>query len=134
MNISVHLMVSLAISLILFPIFYWYSFLILVGGFLIDFDHYIDYVISKKDWNLKRAYFFFKKGRDIIHIRLHIFHTMEFWILLLIASFYSEIIFIIFIGAFIHMIMDLSNLYIHNSMPRANSLIFWMISRKKKER
>lgn len=99
-----HLISSIVPLILLFPIYKYLSLLFLVGSYLIDADHYLWYVLRFKSFNFKEAYresLIRKKGR------LHIFHTIEFWILMWILSFYSVFFFIIFLGVMFHISLDL---------------------------
>ena len=100
-----HIIFSLIASLILFflnlkPLF---NFLFFLSAVLIDADHYLFYIIRKRDLNLMRAYKYFKKTR----ISVYIFHTIEFFLLLLILSLFFNFFWLIFFGCLFHMILDL---------------------------
>ena len=130
MNVSVHFFVSLICSAILFPFFGWFSILFFVGSFLIDFDHYLDYAISKKDWNLRNSYLFHKNYNGPKTVRLDVFHTFEFWFLLLVLSFFSRIVLFFSLGVLLHMLMDLHNLTLKKKISKSFSVIYWLSSRK----
>lgn len=107
---STHLLISIILSIVFFPVFSGFSFLILIGGVLIDIDHYLLYILNKKDLNLKRAYLFFrKKQRKKFKNEIYVFHTIEFITLMLIVSKYSINILLITIGLISHLILDWIN-------------------------
>jgi hypothetical protein len=120
MLILVHIIISFLIGIMLYPFFGVYSIIFFFAGFLIDFDHYAEYVFREKDLNIFKAYKYFRKhgfsigdDKNIKEIskkyRLHlnIFHTFEFLILLLIFSFFNKVILFIFLGFLIHVLTDL---------------------------
>ena len=84
MNLKYHFIVSLAISLFLFPFFGCGSFLVMVGGFLIDIDHYIWYILRYRDFNIKNAY---KRNKNHDTKVLNIFHQVDVIALFIILSF-----------------------------------------------
>lgn len=129
MNVSVHFVISLICSVVLFQFIGWYSVVFFVGGFLIDVDHYFDYVFSKKDWSLKNAYFFHKNYCGPKTFRLDVFHTFEFGVLLLVFSFFSRIVMFFSLGVLLHMLLDLHNLVVKKNITRSSSIIWWLIKK-----
>ena len=120
-----HLIISLITAAILFKFYSYNVIFIIIGGIVIDIDHYFLYAKRKKDFNPLRAYKYFKeldnyfstnakKGKKKIRIfdGLLVFHTMEFLLILIIFSFYSIKVFLFTAGVVIHLISDL----IHNSI------------------
>lgn len=121
MKPSSHLIFGFIFSLILFLIFpaiSWPGFLIIfLASVFIDVDHYMYYVIKKKDWNLKHAYFWFVekekkfqklsiKERKQFCLPLCFLHTMEFLLIFAVLSIYSNIILYIFTGFVFHIFLD----------------------------
>ena len=117
MHLSRHFIISLKLAAITYPFFGWHSIFLFVGSFFIDSDHYLWYIFTKKDFSLKNAYYFHLKndlsGKKIIDV----FHTAEFWILLLLAvlfsPYYHTAIFAFTLGIYFHIICDLIYEYIH---------------------
>jgi len=109
-----HLIFSI-IPFILASQFYgWNSLWIFVGGVLIDWDHYVYYIFQKKDINIIRSYRYFRSLRGLKKLAeykkvFRFFHTIEFLIVIVILSFYSEIFFLILIGILTHYILDVIN-------------------------
>ena len=130
MHLHIHLLSSLLLAIVLFPVFGYISLLIIVGGFLVDFDHYLYYILKHKKISLVKAYHLYKKklkpqedNRDL----LHIFHTIEFWILLIILTIYLRFFILLTFGFFIHMILDCFDLIRTKRYgARALSLIAWL--------
>ena len=121
-------------------IIYWFSSitifqasLIFIASVFIDFDHYIFIIKRKRYFNLKKAYFWHKnlpKKRKPI---MHIFHSIEFIVLVAILSFYFNIFLFILIGMLFHSILDIIDLsYRKQLQVREFSLIKYILSNKKK--
>ena len=84
MNLREHFIISLILSIAIFPIYGYQSLLVLVSGFFIDIDHYFYSIYKHKNFNMIDSYYY-NKRRDIAkHDTLGIFHTVEFWILMLV--------------------------------------------------
>ncbi|MDP3917455.1 MAG: hypothetical protein Q8Q42_04195 [Nanoarchaeota archaeon] len=139
MNISVHLITSLILAAILYPFIGLYSLWIIVGGYLIDFDHLLWTMYRLKSISIKKSYFYHynrhkKKGyeKDL----LHIFHTVEFWIFMILASiisyrlnltFFYYMFLITFAGMILHLVLDFISLIKKDHLnARAISLIMWI--------
>ena len=123
-------MVSLALALILFPIFKWLSLLVFVSGVLIDVDHYLWYILKFNSFSLKKAYYHSLNHaeRDPINEDvLHIFHVMEIWIPIFILGFFNKIFFILSIGLVVHLLMDFIECIRNNEYyARTFSLFTWV--------
>ncbi|MBS3078646.1 hypothetical protein J4218_00830 [Candidatus Pacearchaeota archaeon] len=106
--------------------------LVFLASFLIDFDHYLWYIIKHEDFHLKNAFYFLK------HLKkkkktLMIFHTLEFLIFVLLLSYVWIEFFWISIGMIFHSILDLIDLYNEKELYlREFSLINYLISNKEK--
>ena len=105
-----HLISSLILMFLLSGYFGLLSIFIFVGGFLIDTDHYFYYAFSRKDWNLKRCLKFYDPNRLCVD-ELHIFHTIEFWVMIILLSFYSKFILATLIGMILHQSLDSFDYY-----------------------
>ena len=117
------------------------ALIIFASSILIDIDHYFYYVgnaiisehpknlrgffgiFKKRNLNPFKAYSWFierdkqihklsKKEREKYKSPIMLFHGIEFWILLLILSFYSKIYIFLLIGIAIHMILDYTGLFV----------------------
>lgn len=136
MKTWIHFLVSLIIALFLYPFFGWKVLFILVGGVLIDIDHYFWYVFKFRKLNIIHCYKFFLERFDKIKIKeligsLLIFHTVEFLAIMIIFSFFSEIIFFSLIGLISHYVLDLIFLYTVPKQLIANhSITSWIIKNK----
>ena len=104
MLIIYHFIATFLLAVVLFPVWRFNVLYLFLGGFLIDFDHYIMHMIKFKSLSLKKAYQYCLRKPKYSFL---LFHTVEAWVLLIILSFFSEIMFIILIGLILHMILDL---------------------------
>jgi len=129
-----HFIVSVIISLVYFPFFGWWSFLAIVGGFLIDVDHYIEFVIKFRRKDLFNAFFDaveFYKGNNCQNYKdlLHIFHTFEFWVLYIVLSLIYPFLLPFVFSIFVHLIMDFIGMWKDNVnlFQRAIFLSSWVM-------
>lgn len=83
------------------------SIVVFFASVLIDVDHYIYYAIRKNIWNLSKTYREHKTLPKNHKPMLHIFHTSEFLVLILIFSLFNQIFLFIFIGLLFHSIIDI---------------------------
>lgn len=107
------------------------AFLLFFGSVFIDFDHYMWYVIKKKDWNLKRAYYYLK---DKIHEpkQLMLFHTVEFLIFIGLLAFVWFGFYYILVGMLYHSALDIIDMNKYGGLKlREFSLINWYIKKRK---
>lgn len=88
--------------------------LIFFSSVFIDFDHYLWYVNKKKDWNLKNAYNFLKRQKNIK--TLMIFHTIEFHTLVALLGFIWIGFFYILIGMIFHSVLDIIDMIYRNKL------------------
>lgn len=133
MRFSVHLGFSILLAALFFPIFGWNSLLILVGGVLIDADHYIYYVFKFKKFNPFECnkYFTEDSKKSDYHMfdgLMLVFHTLEFLIVMIVLSFYSKLALALTIGIASHHLLDFIWLYFFLKRFILNhSLIWWLI-------
>jgi len=124
-----HIISSALLSILLYPFFGLNVLFVFFVGFLIDIDHYIYYVFKFRNLDLKKSYKYFEdypKRRHFVDC-LCIFHTIEFFILFALLSFYSKIVFLIFVSIILHEVLDLIEMYRLNLWEaRASSLIMWL--------
>lgn len=94
-------------------------FIIFISTVLIDADHFLYYVMRKKDFNPKKALLWYTKNwqkfslfspeqKKEVYGGLYIFHGIEILIILLILGiFVSKYFLFIFLGFFFHLFLDL---------------------------
>ncbi len=136
---SIHFIASLILAIILFPFFGFYSFIVLISGFFIDFDHILFYWFRFKSFNLNRAYNYFRDitlKRDIKEYKkvFRIFHSVEFITLISILTFYHKIFLILLIGLIIHIIMDIIHDYPKFKTLKPLSLIWYLKNVKEQKK
>lgn len=119
------------IYLFIYPITIFQASLIFLSSVLIDFDHYIWYVLRKKDWSLKNAYNYLIDifSRDHKPVMM-VIHTVEFHILTGLLIFFWNGFFFILIGMLFHSLLDVVSLA--RVSNREFSLIKYLISDKLK--
>ena len=132
----IHLLVSSILAILFYPIFNWGVLFILVGGVLIDIDHYFWCIFKQKNLNFLVCYKFHsvenKKNnyKEITGDTL-IFHTIEFLIASIILSFYFKFMLIFTIGILSHYFLDILNYYFFMKRFVLNhSIISWLYKNK----
>jgi hypothetical protein len=96
-----------------------------LATFLIDIDHYFFFVLRKKNFDPFSSYnWFIEKEKEYLRIPFNerqrykkpvmIFHGIEFWALLVLLSFASEVFIMIFWGIMVHMLADFACLFLKN--------------------
>ncbi len=125
-----HIIASAILSILLFPLIGYNTIIVFLSGVLIDVDHYLFYVKRKKNISLKKAYYYCRD--TLFHDVLHIFHVIEFWLLILILSFFYKIFLFISIGIIFHLYLDVIHLYYHPEKINARtfSIITWILRRR----
>jgi hypothetical protein len=93
--------------------------IILFSSVLIDGDHYIYYILKKRDFNLIKCYNWYKEETDKTHhlpmserknryTGFYLFHGIEILIILFLLGIYASQFFIfIFIGFSLHLFFDI---------------------------
>jgi len=111
--------------------------LILAASILIDADHWLFYVVYKRDFSIssvKKAYDFCYRLRKIRSSKrpLCVFHTIEFYLLLALLTFLFPYPFFlyIFIGVLFHLLIDLIDMaFIEKRCSKRISLIYTLIKK-----
>jgi len=113
---------------------------------LIDLDHYFRYILIKKSVNPFSFWNWYKKGKEKhkefsrsenrkFKEPLFIFHSVEFWVLILILSFFFPIFLFVLIGIVIHMFVDLAHLaYCEGMIYPKLSIIYTVYKDKNKKK
>jgi len=136
MKVWVHFVFSLAIGIILYPIFGWKALFVLAGGVLIDLDHYLWYAYRHKKANFFEAYKYYLKNLEKNDFTsdigiLLVFHTIEFLALMIVLSFYGEAFFLFTIGLLLHYLLDAVFLYfVAKRLIADYSLVHWVLKNK----
>lgn len=126
MKIPEHVVIGGAASLLLVPVLGPGSAVFWASSWLIDADHYCDYVYRNgfRDFSLKHALEFNRilneKAEGQPFIALHIFHTIEFWGLLTGIAIVSgnPWVFAVLWGVLLHIVLDFVYVY-------SRGILFW---------
>jgi len=99
-----------------------------LSSFLIDFDHYLVAAFKSKRWSLNHAFHYHrlqdKKEKEEYRKKIfrkgdfHIFHTLEFHILIAILGYFWTPFFYVFIGMMFHSLLDVVSLIRDDRMYR----------------
>ncbi len=137
METPVHFVVSAILAAILYPTYGMNSFFIIVGGVLIDIDHYLWYTVKFKKYSLRECYTYCATGTikdnwKYVTGSLFVFHNIDFFILSIILSLYFTWAFMFTIGLFSHYILDF--IWHINGIKKptfALSFIIWLMRKIK---
>ena len=110
--------------------------LIFLSSILIDFDHYLWFIVNFRNFSLKKAYLYLKNNKSKKNKRkLMVFHTIEFLILILILSSFFKLFIYVFIGTLFHILIDTIDLIFkirkNKKSKRYFSLIYYFINLSK---
>lgn len=137
MKTWVHFVFSLIPAILLYNSFGWKVGFILAGGVLIDIDHFIWYVCKYRKYSLNDCYYHYIDShetnfKNIIGILL-IFHTIEFLLLMIVVSFFSQIALLFTIGLLVHYLLDLIwHIFVSKRIITSVSVISWIVKNKQK--
>ena len=117
-----------------------YIVLIFLASFMIDFDHYMNAVSKTGKLGLKSAFDYHKllalrekndaRKRIIRKESFHIFHTIEFHILVFLLGLWIEPFLYIFIGMFFHSLLDIIDMSMKKRLHRREFLFINWLARK----
>ena len=85
----------------------FYILVLFLSSFLFDVDHYLFNLFRYGDVSLKKSYLRHKKLPRNHKPMTHIFHTIEFILLIGIMGYFSKLFLFVFIGIIFHSIIDL---------------------------
>lgn len=117
-----------------------YLALVFLSSVLIDLDHYISAAIKTKKWDLESALIYHKnlgikeekeRARGIRKkADFHLFHTIEFHILIALIGIFWAPFFYIFIGLAYHSLLDLFYLIGKDYLYRREYFFFNWLGKK----
>jgi hypothetical protein len=120
----------------------FYLGLIFLSSFLIDLDHYVASAYKTKSLSLKNSFKYYenvriKEKKDIAQgikrkSDFHLFHTIEFHVLIGLLSFFWMGFFYIFIGMMFHSIVDLMDMTKRGAFHRREYFFFNWAAKKSK--
>jgi len=131
-----HLSLSLILSIIFYPSYGWKALFIIMGGVLIDIDHYFWYAFKYRKFKLIECYRFYAVANASLDFKahvglLHVFHTIELLAIVILLSFYSEFALLFLIGLLGHYLLDLVwYVTIPKFVIADHSIIHWIIKNK----
>lgn len=145
MKPKAHIYLGIIFTIFLFLLFpktrFFELSVIFLSSVLMDIDHYLYYVIRKKDFSLKRAYIWFleiNKKHDALPIKERLktykavcwLHGLECLIILIILSYFFHIFFLILIGFVFHYSSDEIEGSFYNGENHGFSSIYKFIKTK----
>ena len=106
-NLAKHVGITLGVYIVCLSAGMQHSYLVFLGGLLIDVDHYLWYIIKFRKINIIKCYHFFQKDRIKKKYRnkLLIFHSRLMGVLITLASVYMHNAPLI-LGYIAHIIID----------------------------
>jgi len=136
MKTWVHASFSLLLAAVLYPIFNWEVSFILIGGVLIDADHYLWYILKHGNFNLQDCYRHFTTDAEKANYKYFagevlVFHTAEFFAIMLALSFYSQMIMLFTIGLAGHYLLDFIWFFFILKRFILNHSILWKLLKPK---
>lgn len=117
MELIKHFFICLILTILLYPLYGIQSFLVFIGGFFIDLDHYLLYVVKHKDFSIKKTFEY--NLDENIKNKMHFFHFIEFLAIAVTLSIYIDFPIPITVGLTVHHIMDLYQILIEQKDPHA---------------
>lgn len=136
MKVSTHFFYSLILAAALYPFFNWRALFVLIGGILIDIDHYFWHIYKHKKFNFFDCYNYYMERMDKHRVMenigiLLIFHTIEFLSIMIFLSFYSDLALMFTTGLLSHYSLDMVFLYKVPKRIIANHSIMWWALKNK---
>ncbi|MBI5804063.1 hypothetical protein HY450_02365 [Candidatus Pacearchaeota archaeon] len=139
-----HIILGLAFTLVIFyfspGISLLFLSLLFLSSFLIDFDHYVASGLKTGKWSLKSSFEYHRiKGiEEMKEIArgikkksdFHLFHTIEFHIIVGLLSFFWIGFFYIFIGMVFHSLLDILYMLNLGALHRREFLFFNWIRKR----
>ena len=101
---------------VLYPVFgLTGAIIIFLAAFLVDIDHYFIFIYRKKDFSLKRGYYFFRQAHDGSSF-YPIFHMVEVVVIFAFLSNYFAILVPFVIGEVLHIAVDwFEDMFLHRT-------------------
>ncbi|MBI3026473.1 hypothetical protein HYY70_00015 [Candidatus Woesearchaeota archaeon] len=128
-----HFLLSLIIAILMHALYEWKALFILIGGVLIDIDHYVWYIYKYRKFNLIDCYKFYADANTSMNFKphfglLHVFHTLEFLLAVAALSFYNEFALLFLVGLIGHYLLDLIwYITVPKCIIADHSIIHWIV-------
>ena len=114
--------------------------LIFLSSFLIDFDHYVNSVLNTGKISLSESFWYHERLAKVEEYEnkrgirrkgdFHLFHTLEFHILIGLLGFFWVGFFYIFVGMVFHSLLDVYSLIRDDKFYRREFFFFNWLRRK----
>ena len=131
---SVHIAQSIGSTAVLYPIIGGDSAIFGLSVVLIDLDHFFEYVYNTKNLNPKGCLVYhdiLRKNCNKNFLHIHLFHTIEFYLLLLILAGSFPILYYVLSGFLFHHLFDQITLINRGrTFERAFSILEYFVRRK----
>jgi len=138
-----HAVISGTVALALTPALGLNSAIFWVSSVLVDGDHYVEYVYCNgfKDYSIKRMFEFYcllsKSRKEPDFLSLNLMHSAEFILLISVATAMTGWVWLIATlgGIFLHILLDLFDMYLHGILFRRSlSIIEYFIRLRRMKR
>ena len=108
MLLSIHFITSVLLATFLYPFYGLNSLFVLIGGFLIDIDHYLYTLLKFKNLSIIDSYKFYtgKRIKKRFGKVILLFHNIEFLSIMTVLSFFSNTFYLITLGVMLHYFLD----------------------------
>jgi len=127
MLLSIHFITSVLLAIFLYPFYGLNSLFVLIGGFLIDIDHYLYTLLKFKNLSIIDSYKFYT-GRRIkkrFGKVMLLFHNLEFLSIMAILSFFSNTFYLITLGVMLHYLLDfIEQFFVLGKVTVTSSIVF----------
>jgi len=143
MKLQYHAVIGGTVALALTPVLGLNSTIFWVSSVLIDGDHYVDYVYRNgfKDCSIKRMFEFYcllsKRRKEPDFLSLSLMHSAEFILLISVATAITGWVWLIATlgGIFLHILLDLFDMYLHGVLFRRSlSIIEYFVRLRRMKR
>lgn len=134
MDVKVHTVQGFISGALLYPFIQEKAIVFGLSVIFIDLDHVLSYVFDTGSFNPQGFFTYYKillKNADNSYLALSLFHTIEFYLIVLFLASFFPILYSVLLGFLFHHLFDLFFLLHRNSLfIRANSVIEYALRRK----
>jgi len=113
MSPSVHVVQGAVSTAVLYPLIGTPAIPFGLSVILIDLDHLIEYLWDTRDWSLRGFFVYYRVLVRNLHtgfLGLGIFHTIEFYLLMLLLAPWQPLLYPVLAGCLFHHAFDMVNL------------------------
>lgn len=129
-KIQEHFIIGFIVSFTLYFFFGYNVIILFLSNILLDIDHYLNYIIKFRSFNLIKSY---NNSKNENKTTLCIFHTIEFIAIIYFLSIYFNFVYYILLGSLLHIMTDSLDHLIKfkNVCARYPSIIIWSLKKDK---